>query len=100
MVVAACWLGRKEGSKKKSKLLDRLKLFFEDSIRNVQAGKRVGLRTVLVGTLQRVEGADYALESIYNIREAIPELWENDVMKSEVSYPSKLSAAETQPVLA
>ncbi|KAM7254820.1 hypothetical protein ACFE04_020061 [Oxalis oulophora] len=75
-------------------------LFFEDSVRNVQAGKRVGLRTVLVGTSQRVKGTDFALESIHNIREAIPELWENDVMKSEVSYPSKLSAAETQPVLA
>ncbi|KAG9159371.1 hypothetical protein Leryth_010926 [Lithospermum erythrorhizon] len=51
-------------------------LFFEDSVRNIQAGKRVGLHTVLVGTSQRVKGADYALESIHNIREALPELWE------------------------
>ncbi|XP_062167741.1 uncharacterized protein LOC133873949 [Alnus glutinosa] len=68
-------------------------LFFEDSVRNIQAGKRVGLQTVLVGTSQRVKGADYALESIHNIREAIPELWEGD-MKSEVAYSGNV-AVET-----
>ncbi|KAK7350281.1 hypothetical protein VNO77_08699 [Canavalia gladiata] len=68
-------------------------LFFEDSVRNIQAGKRVGLHTVLVGTSQRVKGADYALESIHNLREAVSELWEADI-KSEVAYPGKL-AVET-----
>ncbi|KAL2667600.1 hypothetical protein AAZV13_01G077600 [Glycine max] len=68
-------------------------LFFEDSTRNIQAGKRVGLHTVLVGTSQRCKGADYALESIHNLREAVPELWEADI-KSEVAYPGKL-AVET-----
>ncbi|KAJ1394420.1 HAD-like superfamily [Sesbania bispinosa] len=68
-------------------------LFFEDSVRNIQAGKRVGLHTVLVGTSQRVKGADYALESIHNLREAVHELWEADI-KSEVAYPGKL-AVET-----
>ncbi|XP_076896797.1 suppressor of disruption of TFIIS-like [Bidens hawaiensis] len=51
-------------------------LFFEDSVRNIQSGKRVGLDTVLVGTSHRCKGADYALESIHNMKEAIPELWE------------------------
>ncbi|KAF3626849.1 fatty acid hydroperoxide lyase 2 [Capsicum annuum] len=60
-------------------------LFFEDSVRNVLAGKRVGLDTVLVGNSQRVVGADYALESIHNIREAIPQLWEVDRL-AEVNY--------------
>ncbi|CAN4080671.1 unnamed protein product [Withania somnifera] len=60
-------------------------LFFEDSVRNVQAGKRVGLDTVLVGNSQRVVGADYALESIHNIREALPQLWEVDRL-AEVNY--------------
>ncbi|KAI9153355.1 hypothetical protein LWI28_010050 [Acer negundo] len=64
-------------------------LFFEDSVRNIQAGKRVGLHTVLVGSSRRVKGADFALESIHNIREAIPELWEAD-MKSEVGYSGKV----------
>ncbi|KAK3226354.1 hypothetical protein Dsin_006216 [Dipteronia sinensis] len=68
-------------------------LFFEDSVRNIQAGKRVGLHTVLVGSSHRVKGADFALESIHNIREAIPELWEAD-MKSEVGYSGKV-AVET-----
>ncbi|XP_004514386.1 suppressor of disruption of TFIIS [Cicer arietinum] len=68
-------------------------LFFEDSARNIQAGKRVGLDTVLVGKSQRIKGADYALESIHNLREAVPELWECDI-KSEVAYPNNL-AVET-----
>lgn len=46
-----------------------------------------------VGTSQRVKGADYALESIHNIREAIPELLEADI-KSEVAYSGKV-AVET-----
>lgn len=65
-------------------------LFFEDSVRNVQSGKRVGLDTVLVGTSQRVKGADYALESIHNIREALPELWNTD-KKAEIKYSEKVS---------
>ncbi|XP_073143386.1 suppressor of disruption of TFIIS [Henckelia pumila] len=60
-------------------------LFFEDSIRNIQSGKRIGLDTVLVGKSQRVKGSDYALESIHNLREAIPELWEAE-KHAEVNY--------------
>ncbi|PSS06453.1 Pyrimidine 5-nucleotidase protein [Actinidia chinensis var. chinensis] len=65
-------------------------LFFEDSVRNIQSGKRVGLHTVLIGTSHRVKGADYAIESIHNIKEALPELWEAEKI-SEVSYPGKLT---------
>lgn len=64
-------------------------LFFEDSVRNIQAGKCLGLHTVLVGTSQRIKGADYALESIHNIREAIPELWEGE--KVEPGYAGKVA---------
>ncbi|KAI3514126.1 hypothetical protein L1887_12445 [Cichorium endivia] len=52
-------------------------LFFDDSIRNIQTAKFTGLSTVLVGCSQRKKGVDYALESIHNIREALPELWES-----------------------
>lgn len=45
-----------------------------------------------VGNSQRVKGADYALESIHNIREAIPELWKADM--KEVGYSGKV-AVET-----
>ena len=48
---------------------------------------------VQVGTSQRTKGADYSLESIHNIREALPELWEGDKI-SEVSYSGKV-AVET-----
>ncbi|KAF5747557.1 hypothetical protein HS088_TW05G00282 [Tripterygium wilfordii] len=65
-------------------------LFFDDSVRNIQAGKRVGLHTVLVGKSQRVKGADYALESIHNIKEALPELWEAEI-KSEVGYSGNVA---------
>ncbi|KAG8484795.1 hypothetical protein CXB51_021715 [Gossypium anomalum] len=51
-------------------------LFFDDSIRNIQTGKSMGLHTVWVGTSQQTDSADYALESIHNIRQALPELWE------------------------
>ncbi|CAL0302695.1 unnamed protein product [Lupinus luteus] len=68
-------------------------MFFEDSVRNIQAGKCVGLHTVLVGTSQKVKGADYALESIHNLREAVPELWEADII-SNVCYSAK-HAVET-----
>ncbi|XP_010505362.1 PREDICTED: uncharacterized protein C24B11.05-like [Camelina sativa] len=73
-------------------------LFFDDSVRNIQAGKRVGLDTVLVGTSQRVKYADYALENIHNLKEALPELWVSQAKPEKVSYSAKL-AVET-PVIA
>ncbi|KAJ7980829.1 Haloacid dehalogenase-like hydrolase (HAD) superfamily protein [Quillaja saponaria] len=53
-------------------------LFFDDSTRNLLTGKQLGLQTVLVGTSHRTKGVDYALESIHNIKEALPELWETN----------------------
>ncbi|KAI3989849.1 hypothetical protein MKX01_040819 [Papaver californicum] len=48
-----------------------LNVFFDDSVRNIQPAKLIGPHTVLVGTSQRIKGADYALESIHNITEAL-----------------------------
>lgn len=59
-----------------------MQIFFDDSPRNIAAGKRAGLHTVLVGTSFRTEGADFALESIHNIREALPEIWEEEDAES------------------
>ncbi|XP_020585456.1 uncharacterized protein C24B11.05-like [Phalaenopsis equestris] len=59
-----------------AKLDPQRTIFFDDSIRNIQAGKRIGLNTVLVGASLRVNGADHVLESVHNIKEALPELWE------------------------
>ncbi|KAJ0959172.1 putative pyridoxal phosphatase [Helianthus annuus] len=69
-------------------------LFFDDSIRNIQTAKLTGLTTVWVGSSQRKNGVDYALESIHNIREAVPELWEL-VNKSKDVQRSRKIAIET-----
>ncbi|KAJ7973162.1 Haloacid dehalogenase-like hydrolase (HAD) superfamily protein [Quillaja saponaria] len=51
-------------------------IFFDDSARNIASGKAAGLRTVIVGSSVLVPGADHALSSIHNIKEALPEIWE------------------------
>ncbi|KAK4379788.1 hypothetical protein RND71_001650 [Anisodus tanguticus] len=51
-------------------------MFFDDSARNIASGKEAGLHTVIVGTSTMVAGADHALRSIHNIREVIPQIWE------------------------
>ncbi|ERN07931.1 uncharacterized protein C24B11.05 [Amborella trichopoda] len=74
-------------------------IFFDDSPRNILSAKRAGLHTVLVGNSVRSRGADHALKSIHNIREALPELWESEKMDETVKYPSGKVAIET-PVTA
>ncbi|RCV45436.1 hypothetical protein SEVIR_9G457400v4 [Setaria viridis] len=66
-------------------------IFFDDSVRNIQAGKQIGLHTVLVGKSQRVKGADHALESIHNIREALPGLWEEAEKAEDVLYADRVA---------
>ncbi|KVH94850.1 uncharacterized protein LOC112518249 [Cynara cardunculus var. scolymus] len=70
-------------------------LFFEDSVRNIQSGKRVGLDTVLVGTSHRCKGADYALESIHNMKEAIPGVWKVENKVADGGYSSGKVVVET-----
>ncbi|KAJ8498318.1 hypothetical protein OPV22_008870 [Ensete ventricosum] len=52
-------------------------IFLDDSARNIAAGKAAGLHTVLVGSPVLVPGADVALESIHNMREALPQIWKD-----------------------
>ncbi|VVB16598.1 unnamed protein product [Arabis nemorensis] len=69
-------------------------LFFDDSTRNIQTGKSVGLHTVLVGKSEKIDGSDYALESIHNMKDAFPELWSecNNNNESEtIVYASQIS---------
>ncbi|KAJ0987792.1 hypothetical protein J5N97_006148 [Dioscorea zingiberensis] len=66
-------------------------MFFDDSARNIQAAKRVGIHTVLVGTSHRIKGADHALESIHNLREALPELWEDADKADDVRCKAKVA---------
>ncbi|GAQ92211.1 Haloacid dehalogenase-like hydrolase (HAD) superfamily protein [Klebsormidium nitens] len=53
----------------------RSTLFFDDSLRNIGAGKAAGLATVLVGRQERCEGADLALPSVHELPAAVPSLW-------------------------
>ncbi|XP_042491697.1 uncharacterized protein C24B11.05 [Macadamia integrifolia] len=53
-------------------------IFFDDSVRNIASGKAAGLHTVIVGSSELVPGADLALSSIHNIKEAVPEIWEGE----------------------
>ncbi|XWS46359.1 hypothetical protein CRYUN_Cryun14cG0058500 [Craigia yunnanensis] len=62
-------------------------IFFDDSARNIASGKAAGLHTVIVGSSVLVPGADYALRSIHNIKEAIPEIWnDEEQMKQVIQY--------------
>lgn len=72
-------------------------IFFDDSIRNLQTAKRMGLHSVWVGSSHRANGVDYALESIHNMKEALPELWEAVASKEE---PYSRKAAIATPVRA
>ncbi|RAL46168.1 hypothetical protein DM860_006322 [Cuscuta australis] len=64
-------------------------LFFDDSIRNLQTAKHTGLSTVWVGGSHPTTGVDYALESIHNMKEALPEIWETAVKTDDVRYSEK-----------
>ncbi|CAN6471756.1 unnamed protein product [Victoria cruziana] len=63
-------------------------IFFDDSVRNIQSGKLAGLNTVLVGSSARVKGADFCLENIHNLKEALPALWEGKEKAEKVRYPA------------
>ncbi|KAL3538624.1 hypothetical protein ACH5RR_001990 [Cinchona calisaya] len=53
-------------------------IFFDDSTRNIASAKLAELHTVIVGSSNLVPGADHALNSIHNIKEALPQIWEGD----------------------
>lgn len=65
-------------------------ILFDDSFRNIEAAKQIGMHTVLVGTSERRKGADRALESLHNMKEALPELWEEAEKDEDVRNSSKV----------
>lgn len=53
---------------------------------------------IQVGRSYRVKGADYAMESIHNLKEAVPELWDADI-KAQVECPgTEKLAVETSDI--
>lgn len=79
-------------------------LFFDDNVRNIAAAKEVGLHTVLVGSSVKNEGADYCLENIHNVREAIPEIWKETTQhigSDKFGFSSdELNSIEATPIVA
>ncbi|KAL3616916.1 hypothetical protein CASFOL_039310 [Castilleja foliolosa] len=69
-------------------------LFFDDSIRNLQTAKNMGLQTVWVGSSHKTKGVDYSLESIHNIKEALPVPWDA-LEKSDIRCPEEPAAIGT-----
>ncbi|CAK9145297.1 unnamed protein product [Ilex paraguariensis] len=70
-------------------------IFFDDSARNIESGKAAGLYTVIVGSSTLVPGADHALTSIHNIKEALPEIWEGGEREQEVEQLIQSAPVET-----
>ena len=50
-------------------------VLFDDSPRNLEPAQRLGFTTVLVGTDQCPPGADYAANSLHELRQVFPNLW-------------------------
>lgn len=73
-------------------------IFFDDSTRNIASGKAAGFHTVIVGRPTLVPGADHALESIHNMKEALPEIWdgqdrsESDALLSPTAVETPVAA--------
>jgi len=51
-------------------------MFLDDSTANIKGAKEVGLQTVLVGSKDLCEGADYAVENFLHLKDAAPSLWQ------------------------
>ncbi|CAN6469625.1 unnamed protein product [Victoria cruziana] len=68
-------------------------IFFDDSARNVASAKKIGFTTVIVGKEMVVSGADFALNSIHNIREALPVLREHGKEQIGQVLPPRVETA-------
>ncbi|KAM3356252.1 hypothetical protein P3S68_022966 [Capsicum galapagoense] len=58
-----------------AKVDPRRTLFLDDNVKNIAAGKAVGLRTVLVGRTTKTNEANYALEMVTDLVQVVPAIW-------------------------
>ncbi|KAE8669219.1 thermospermine synthase ACAULIS5-like [Hibiscus syriacus] len=58
-----------------SRVDPRRTLFLDDNVRNISAGKAMGLWTCLVGNTTKTKEADYAIEEVKKLARVIPEIW-------------------------
>lgn len=71
-------------------------LFLDDNVRNIAAGKAVGLRTVLVGRATKTKEADYALEMVTDLFQVVPAIW----FKEEDDQKMRHTGSELDSLLA
>ncbi|XP_031272122.1 suppressor of disruption of TFIIS-like [Pistacia vera] len=58
-----------------ARLDPRRTLFLDDNVKNIAAGKALGLCTVLVGKTVKIKESDYVIENVNNLPQVIPEIW-------------------------
>ncbi|XP_049407974.1 uncharacterized protein LOC125871432 [Solanum stenotomum] len=58
-------------------------LFLDDNVKNIAAGKAVGLQTVLVGRSTKTKEADYALEIVTDLVQVVPAIWFKEEEKDQ-----------------
>ena len=67
---------------------------------NLSFNVNLSFHCLQVGTSVLTEGADFALESIHNIREALPEIWEEgDAESSKNVQDSGEGVATIEPAV-
>ncbi|CAM8896238.1 unnamed protein product [Rhodiola kirilowii] len=62
-------------------------LFLDDNVKNIAAGKALGLRTALIGNnAARIKEADYAMENISHLSKMVPEIWVKETEGGDESF--------------
>ncbi|CAN4092977.1 unnamed protein product [Withania somnifera] len=64
-------------------------LFLDDNVKNIAAGKAVGLRTVLVGRSTKTKEADYALEMVTDLVQVVPAIWYKEEGEDQKVTPTR-----------
>ncbi|KAK8467447.1 hypothetical protein PHAVU_007G056000 [Phaseolus vulgaris] len=78
----------------------RRTLFLDDSVRNIAAGREMGLQTVLVGKTVKSKEANYAVEFVNNVAQAIPEIWANKMEDKDETITRTKSELESALAIA
>ncbi|XP_047317810.1 uncharacterized protein LOC124921228 [Impatiens glandulifera] len=53
----------------------RRTLFLDDNVKNIIAGKSIGLQTILVGQSGKIKEADHVIATVNGLGEVVPEIW-------------------------
>uniref|UniRef100_A0A7N1A603 Pyrimidine 5-nucleotidase n=1 Tax=Kalanchoe fedtschenkoi TaxID=63787 RepID=A0A7N1A603_KALFE len=67
-------------------------LFLDDNVKNIAAGKALGLRTALIGEATRIEEADYAMEKITQLSKMVPGIWAEETNGGDEKMGREMNA--------